>query len=269
VAETGQRHGLNRLGARLIVASTVIDKLYRRFDRLRSELIASVASDAVLDHYNDLAYGGTDSYRPETGSFREYLFPWEEAVVRELFPNPPARLLIGGAGGGREPLALAQMGYEIVAFDPSETLVASLGGRAPANVIVLGGAYENMGALFPEGERFDAAIVGWGSFSHLRNEKARIETLQSFSRLTGGPILVSFLAVKGGASPGLQRLRRLLPRRSDRDPQDVFAVTIGFYHPVDEGEVRALATQAGLDIVHLSFDERDTNWPHVVFRRPQ
>jgi hypothetical protein len=260
---------LSRLGARLIVASTAVDKAYRRFDRVRSELIAAVASDAVLDHYNDLAYGGTDAYRPETDSFREYLFPWEESVVRTFFPEPPARLLIGGAGGGREPLALAQLGYEIVAFDPSETLVSSLAARAPAPVTVRAGAYEEMGALFPEGERFDAAIVGWGSFSHLRNEQARIETLRSFSRLTSGPILVSFLAVKGGASPRLQRLRRLLPRRADRDPEDVFAVTIGFYHPVDEGEVRSLAKQAGLEILHLSFDERDTNWPHVVFRRPQ
>jgi hypothetical protein len=49
----------------------------------------------------------------------------------------------------------------------------------------------------------------------------------------------------------------------------VFAVTIGFYHPVDEEEVRALANESGLEVVHLSFDERDTNWPHVVLRSPQ
>jgi len=236
---------------------------------MRSELVAAVASEAVLDRYNDLAYGGTETYRPETDSFRQYLFPWEEEVVRNRFPKPPARILVGGAGGGREPLALAELGYEIVAFDPSETLVTSLTARAPGNVTVLGGAYEEMDALFAEGRRFDAAIVGWGSFSHLRSEKARVATLRSFARLTDGPILVSFLAVKGATSPRLQRMRRLLPRRAERDPQDIFAVTIGFYHPVDEGEVRGLAEQAELEVVHLSFDERDTNWPHVVLRRRQ
>jgi hypothetical protein len=260
-----RRQGL--LAARLIRASTAIDNAYRRFDRLRSELVAAVASDAALDRYNDLAYGETQAYRPDSDGFRAYLFPWEEAVIREEFPAPPARLLVGGAGGGRETLALAAKGYEIAAFDPSERLVASLGGRVPGSTVLVG-AYEDTDRLFT-GEMFDGAILGWGSFSHLRTERARIGALRSFSRLTAGPILVSFLAVKGDVTPRLARFRRVLPRRPDRDPDDVFAVTIGFYHPVDEAEVRGLAAAAELEVVRLSFDERDTNWPHVVLRRPQ
>jgi 2-polyprenyl-3-methyl-5-hydroxy-6-metoxy-1,4-benzoquinol methylase len=261
---------LTRLGAWLIRASTVVDNGYRRFDRLRSELVAGLASDAVLDRFNEIAYGQTQAYRPDTADFRAYLFPWEEAVVREQFPKPPARILVGGAGGGREPLALAQMGFEVVAFEPAEALISALARQAPRNVLALQGAYEDMEALFPEGESFDAAIVGWGSFSHLRDERTRIETLSSFARLTGGPILVSFLALKaGGIPPRLARLRRFLPRRPNRDEQDIFAVSIGFYHPVDEEEVRRLAAAAGLEITHLSFDSRDTNWPHVVLRRRQ
>jgi hypothetical protein len=251
----------------MIVASTVIDKAYRRFDRVRSEVIAAVASDAVLARFNDLAYGGVDAYTPQSDSFREYLFAWEECIVREVFPKPPARVLIGGAGGGREALALARMGYEVISFDPSKALITSLAARAPANLIAMEGAYEGMDALFPEGCQFDAAIAGWGSFSHLRNERTRIETLRSFARLTNGPILTSFFAVKQGASPRLRRLRRLLPRRSDRDPQDAFGVAVGFYHPVDEDEIRLLAKQAALGVVRMNFSERDTNCPHVVLER--
>jgi 2-polyprenyl-3-methyl-5-hydroxy-6-metoxy-1,4-benzoquinol methylase len=261
---------LTRLGAWLIRASTVVDNGYRRFDRVRSELVAALASDAVLDRFNEIAYGQTQAYLPDAADFRAYLFPWEEAVVREQFPQPPARILVGGAGGGREPLALADMGYEVVAFDPAEPLISALTRRAPANVVALEGAYEDMNTLFAEGETFDAAIVGWGSFSHLRDEPSRVETLRSFGRLTEGPILVSFLALKAGAvAPRLARLRRVLPRRPDRDAQDIFAVSIGFYHPVDEQEVRRLAKAAGLEVIHLSFDTRDTNWPHVVLRRRQ
>jgi hypothetical protein len=47
----------------------------------------------------------------------------------------------------------------------------------------------------------------------------------------------------------------------------VFATSIGLYHPVDEDEVRDLADRAGLRIVELSFDVRDTNWPYVVLQR--
>jgi 2-polyprenyl-3-methyl-5-hydroxy-6-metoxy-1,4-benzoquinol methylase len=261
---------LTRFGAWLIRASTVIDNGYRRFDRVRSELVAALASDAVLDRFNEIAYGQTHAYRPDTSDFRAYLFPWEEAVVRDSFPGPPARVLVGGAGGGREPLALAQLGFEVVAFDPAEPLISALARQAPPNVAALQGAYEDMDMLFAEGERFDAAIVGWGSFSHLRDDESRIGTLRSFARLTDGPILVSFLALKaGGIPPGLARIRRFLPRRPNRDDQDIFAVSIGFYHPVDEEEVRRLAEAAGLELTHLSFDSRDTNWPHVVLRRRQ
>jgi 2-polyprenyl-3-methyl-5-hydroxy-6-metoxy-1,4-benzoquinol methylase len=259
---------MTRFGAWLIRASTVIDNGYRRFDRLRSEVVAALASDAVLDRFNEIAYGQTHAYRPDTTDFRAYLFPWEEVVVRDQFPKPGARVLVGGAGGGREPLALAEMGFDVVAFDPAEPLIAALGRQAPPSVTALPGAYEDMDTLFGEGDRFDAAIVGWGSFSHLRDEETRIATLRSFARLTEGPILVSFLALKpGGIPPGLARIRRFLPRRPNRDDQDIFAVSIGFYHPVDEEEVRRLADAAGLEITHLSFDSRDTNWPHVVLRR--
>jgi 2-polyprenyl-3-methyl-5-hydroxy-6-metoxy-1,4-benzoquinol methylase len=258
------------LGARLILASTAIDRAYRKFDRLRSELVAATASDAVLDRFNELAYGQTHAYQPDTDDFRAYLFPFEEEAVREKFPKPPARILVGGAGGGREPLALAEMGYEVVAFDPTRPLITALARQAPPNVSALPGSYEEMDELFGEGERFDAAIVGWGSFSHLRDEETRIATLRSFARVTDGPILVSFLALRAGGIPArLARLRRLLPRQPNRDEQDIFAVSIGFYHPVDEEEVRRLTDAAGLEITHLSFDSRDTNWPHVVLRRRQ
>jgi SAM-dependent methyltransferase len=258
------RRRLSTLGARAIWATTAIDRAFRRFDRLRSELVAATASDSVLDRFNDLAYGRTNTYRPDTGSFRAYLFPWEEQIVQERFPPPPARILVGGAGGGREALALARLGYEVVAFDPSEWLVRALASRP--GVTVFRGRYEELGEMFGTDESFDAVVLGWGSFSHLRSERDRVETLRAAGQLTAGPILVSFLAVKGAASAALSRLRRLLPRRRERDPGDVFAVTIGFYHPVDEAEVRALAQAAGLEVEHASFDERDTNWPHVVLR---
>jgi hypothetical protein len=47
----------------------------------------------------------------------------------------------------------------------------------------------------------------------------------------------------------------------------MFSTSIGFYHRTNEAEVADLAAAAGLEIVYASFDERDTNWPHVVLRR--
>ena len=259
---------LARSGARLLILSGGVDRAYRGFDRLRSELVAALASDDVLDRFNDLAYGGAPRYRPESARFREYLFPFEEKVVTEFFPKPPARLLLGGAGGGREALALARRGYEIVAFEPAQLLVDQLAGAAADLPIdVRRGSYGDLAHLFAPSERFDATVFGWGSFSHLRTDEARREALAEYARLTDGPILVSFLALKTEPTPRLSRFRRIVPRRAGRHPTDVFAMTIGLYHPVEEEEIRDLARGAGLRVLHLNFDTRETSWPHAVLQR--
>jgi hypothetical protein len=258
---------LARLGARMLVLSGGIDRGYRWFDRFRSELVAARASPQLLDRFNDVVYGGAPRYQPESGAFRAQLFPFEEKVVSEHFPPAPARVLLGGAGGGREAFALAALGYRIAAFEPAQGLVDQLtANRGDLPIEVQTGAYEDLERLYPD-DSFDAAIFGWGSFSHLRSEDDRVEALQQYGRLTAGPILVSFLATKSEPTQRLAHFRRALPRRSDRDPHDVFAMTIGLYHPVDEPEVRDLAERAGLRVVDLNFDARETSWPHVVLQR--
>ena len=54
--------------------------------------------------------------------------------------------------------------------------------------------------------------------------------------------------------------------RKGRDEGDAFSVHIGYYHVYEDGEVVELARRAELEVVHLTSDERDTNWPHAVLR---
>lgn len=274
---------LVEVGARLLLATRAVDSAWRLFDRARSELVATVASDALLRRFNELAYGSNREYRADAKQFRTYLFPWEEQVIAEFFPAPPARVLIGGAGGGREAFALARMGYRVVAFEPSAPLAATLAGGAPegAEIEAHRGGYEDLPRLSPalpggtadrldRLEPFDASILGWGSFSHLMREDVRVRTLSAFAEATRGPILLSLLAVRD-APPGpprrFARVRRSLPRRPGRSPDDLFSVHIGYFHRVDRHELARLAGSAGLEIRYLNFDERDTNWPHAVLVR--
>ena len=274
------RSWLVEVGARLILATRFIDKSYRVIDRARSTLVLALASDAVLVRFNSLAYGGDQTYQPESPTFRRYMFPWEEKVVATYFPPPPARVLIGGAGGGREVLALVEMGYEVVAFEPSASLTAALAGRFAnrLNARVYRASYEDMPWLFPArpGEScgsletepdFDAAILGWQSYSHLRTEEHRIRTLSLFARHVRGPILVSFCQLAFYERiPGrmwTDSVRRMLKI----GPGDRFSVYIGFTHELSAGELNTIAKQAGLLIVHLNEVGRDTNWPHAVLCR--
>ena len=268
--------------ARAVHVTRAFDWLYRSADRARSELVAALASDEVLDRFNDIAYAGSRSYRPDTSSFRAYLFPWEEEAIQRFFPKPPAHVLVGGAGGGREALALVERGYRVTAFEPSAGLVDAFAARAQhlEGLAVYRARYEDLphldGVAGRDGSELtalpaiDAAFAGWGSFSHLRTHELRVATLESFARATPGPIVVSFLGLyddERAPASFLGRLRRALPRRQGRGPADLFSVYIGFYHRTSEEEIEDLAAAAGLEILYRSFDTRDTNWPHVVLRR--
>jgi SAM-dependent methyltransferase len=253
-----------RVLARAILATRGIDKTYRLFDRLRSRAAVALAPAGVRELFNELAYGSSETYRPESPAFRRYLFPWEEAIIREYFPPPPASILVGGAGGGREALALIELGYDVVAFEPSPRLARALAEKTSERLRVYRSSYQDLPSLAPTAVHgatvdlgalgpFDASILGWGSFSHLYSRGERAHALRSFADVTHGPVVVSFLAFSGHGGQS-----------------EVFSVYIGFYRAITERELRSLADEAGLDVLLLSTDERDTNWPHAVLhpRRP-
>ena len=61
-------------GARLILATRAIDKAYRLFNKIRSEFVLAVASGAVIERFNDLSYGKTNSYDPASSGFESICF---------------------------------------------------------------------------------------------------------------------------------------------------------------------------------------------------
>ena len=70
--------------ARLILATRLIDKVFRAIDRARSMMVVALASDEVLARFNCLAYGRADS-----AAFRSYLFLWEERLSRNTSRHRP------------------------------------------------------------------------------------------------------------------------------------------------------------------------------------
>ena len=268
-------HGVARWLARAVHLTHLIDLGYRKFDRLRSGFITAFGSDQFFDEYNAVTYGASKSYRPESAAFRRTLFDWEAEVVARFFPAPPARILVGGAGGGREALALIEKGYSVVAFDPAEALVRALRTRSESQsrLRVYTGSYATLPQLvdssgedtvnLAEEDSFDAAIVGWASFSHLRDDADRFETLLRFARLTRGPILVSYYPPLplSNESRSSGRFERWIRKRMARRGHSIFSIDIGFYRLLSHTEVRDLVSRTGLKV--LLFQETGT-WPYVV-----
>ena len=243
------------LFARAVWATRIIDRGYSVFDRLRSKIVLACASDAFYDIFNDLMYARQDIWRLGTGAFRSSLFPFEERAISRHFPPPPGTILIGAAGGGRESHALAQRGYRIVAFEPARPLAASLAeASSEMSIESLVGRYEDLPIVTSLSQPpatidlrsrapFAAAILGWGSISHIRSDQYCIATLRQFGHLTRGPILISYLPGSGG-------------------PKHRFRVNMGYYRQFTGAEILALAEGAGLAVVYL--DEEDSGMPHAV-----
>jgi hypothetical protein len=241
-------------------------------------MVARFAPDAVLDAFNDLTYGVTDVYRPDAPNYRSVLFNWEQDAIARVFPAPPARVLVGGAGGGREAFALAASGYEVVAFEPSPALVGAMAAHAAeGGVTPFVARYEDLPFVrTPDGanvislrERapFDAALLGWASYSHIRHGHARVRTLREVAAVTAGPVIASFYLAPGRPPQRTSRLRRVATAIGLTGGRDHFTTHVGFYHLSTPSELRSEAAEAGLAVVHECYDSSDGRWPYLFLQR--
>jgi len=267
---------LTSLLARLLHATRLVDRIYRKFEAARLELVLALGSDRLLSRYNDLTYAHSEAYHPGSSRYRDALHPWEESVVAHCFPTPPSRVLIGAAGGGREAFALARRGFAVVAFEPSPLADLMNAARQPEfTVEVYRARYGELPRVRTlEGEivdlaarpKFDAGIIGWASFSHLPSDADRISALRAFTALVNGPVLVSYFGwIRPDVAPAPTGLRRLLLRYvGDRRPGSLFSIDVGLYRQLTESDVRELADAAGVDVVQI---DMRAEWPNAVVRR--
>ena len=268
--------------ARGIRATLAVDRVAGLASAARSALVLAFASDAVLTRYSTLAYGATRTYHPDSPEFDATLFPFEEQAFARFFPPAPARVLIGAAGGGREAIVLAQRGYEVVAFEPSAPLIAGLAAHVPEGLQITAfrASYEDLPRLEPalpgglaaglaELPRFDAAILGWGSFSHLLSEARQIAALQAIFAVTDGPVLVSFRVdprTDGGVRSRLVRAQRRLPGRNTLAGSH-FTMQIGFFQTFSREQLLALFARADLRVEALDTADASGFWGHAVVNR--
>ena len=272
-------NALSRLGALLLRGTVVVDRAYEYYCRARSLVVTAAVGDGVLGAYSDLAHGNTPVYDAASPQFRESLFGWEEEMIRQVFPAAPGRVLVGGAGGGREAFQLAARGYEVVAFEPSLVLAGSMADRARqlgSAVRAFLGRYEDLPTVrTPDGRsvvdlggmrKWDAALIGWTSYSHLRRSTDRSAALKAMAALTDGPVVASFYTRP--ATPVRGGLRGRLDTLGRRTGGDAFSPYIGFYHWSSPDELANEVKAAGLITVAQCWEYTDGRWPWIAVTRP-
>ncbi len=197
---------------------------------------------------------------------------WESDWYADCLPPAPARLLVTAAGTGREVVALRAMGYAVDAFEPAPGQAAMIA-HGPGD-LVLDATYDDLvraargDASSPAAEivarRYDAVILGWGSFTHLLERRQQTEVLAACDAVCPeGPILASFWGAVGAAPVSRARdvggrLGRSLARlRTSRAParsagrlagEVGFAFNVGFTRRFSRGDVVTLAAEIGREV---------------------
>jgi hypothetical protein len=220
-----------------------------------------------------MLFDGAPTYAPGGAMFALGLLDWERELLAPPFPAA-GRVLIGGAGGGREAIALLERGYAVYAFDPAGALV-----HAGAPAVEAGGgalvhaAYADivrsaerlpsrLDAAFTE--PVDGVLLGWGSFSLLISDDERRALLRSLRVLAPrAPVALSYdeLVEPEPASSGVARLRRALRRayRARGAPGYTgetmrYAPWAGIIRESSPAEVETVARDAGYHVAKHRFE---------------
>ncbi len=247
---------------------------------LRTELLLAGADAPTRDAVNALVFSAEDTYAPGGPTFTRGLFAWErEALAHPAFPRG-GRLLLGGAGGGRELVALAAMGYTVDAFEPAGALLAALAAQNAGGTTLLGSyadlvraAAEGSGPLASlVGRDYKGVVLGWASFTHLTTRGEAEATLRAVHSLAPrATVLVSYLGPDddGRANGRVEALRpwvreglARLTGRAEPAAGEGFAPGAGFYRRFTPGEFDALARGAGFDVATHAAEP----YPHALLR---
>lgn len=253
---------------------------YRAQEVARDELLCTwVPADsrhAVTAH----VYARQEAYLPGGTAFETGLFDWENRVLSAPpFPTT-GRILLGAAGGGRELRVLCERGFEVVAFEPNDTLRAGAEAVAKRHpkARVIAAAYDDLVAATTDGTGplaetlaqapFDAVVLGWGSLTHLLTHAEHVALLRAARRASpGGPVLASFFVRPGRPASGKgARLRRALRRISAslgaNVPSDGVAYEMngGFVYFFTEEEILTCALEAGHQVASFSASP----FPHAL-----
>lgn len=177
------------------VSSRALPPLHRAIRGMRRHarrhLKETATADAsVLRRYSDAA--NVQSYVRKTPAG---LDPLEQRLVEAWFPRP-GRILVGGGAAGRMPLAFARLGWEVVALDISEPMLAATREAcAGLPVTCVRGNVESPPVRGP----FDAMALGLYVHSNVPHRARRTAMLRRWSDLLapGAPVLLSVRRYRG------------------------------------------------------------------------
>ena len=187
------------------------------------------------------------------------LFSWEKIMLDQFF-QPGSRVLVAGAGGGRELIALHRAGYAADGFDCTPSLVETSRRLADDLQIPCTITLCPPNDVPPNLPLYDAAIVGWTVYTCIPGRAHRIAFLQKIRHCLPheAPILVSVWgrSETTRADRWMQKLAERLRRLRGRPAEPVELgdeiVSFGYHHCFDHRELEEELRAGGFEMRRFS-----------------
>jgi hypothetical protein len=192
--------------------SREIQRALRRAEHLIESWTGSVLRRALRDSEKESLSIELYEASFDPRNDHDGLYPWETQWFDRRLPSPPASILIGAAGAGREAVALQSLGYWLHAFEPSESAFRLCRSRLGSELVDQASYQDLIATVLREestalrlgsSSRFDAVLLGWGSFGHVLRRADRSELLRACDRIApNGPILLSVFEPRTPSADG-------------------------------------------------------------------
>lgn len=205
----------------------------------------------TTEHFDHSRFYSSNSHN------RSGFFEWEQKTLDEFF-QAGSRVLVAGAGGGREVLALRQSGFEAQGFECSSALV-----DASHRIFDELGDSDYLvhcppDSVPPGPPTYDALIVGWTVYTHIPTRERRIRFLDALRRraLPHAPLLISFFTRQGTDAILVYRLAKVCSvfARARREPLEMgdhirFA---RYVHLFTQDELVEELKDSGFEVAHFA-----------------
>lgn len=218
------------------------DRLPAPLKSAHSFLWLHVLTADDLDQITLNSYRGKTGFESEDHNLRALTIS-EKNTFEQAFAGCKS-ILVAGAGGGREMIALARDGHEVTGFDISSDLVdacqSNLQAATVAGTIFLVRAGEVNG-----GSRVhDGLVIGRGVYHHIPGRTRRIRFLKKCgdTLAAGAPVVISDFMTRSRKRP--LTAFAVSPKVEAGD-----AISSSFYHFFTQDEISTELDQAGFDLV--------------------
>lgn len=174
-----------------------LDKLFVLLNACLSGFWLGILNQKTMYLIDEYYYDNQKMYRWEEYN-KAGFWEWEKKVIDEYFHECTSLLLLG-AGGGREVLALSKLGYEVDGCECNPQLVKFANELIEKEELDSRVKLVERDASLDNGKLYDGIIIGWGAYMLIQGREKRIALLKNLRNQMNenSPVLLSFFSQSG------------------------------------------------------------------------